>query len=118
MFEVDSDCFRCSHCGGLPDAGMDANLVSLLNEIPDLTEDDINCGYRCPDHNADVGGVPNSQHVTGQAADIDASKFGVEPLAKLCESLGADGVGRYGLDDGLFVHVDVRAGRTGGEFRW
>ena len=30
----------------------------------------INSGYRCPSLNSLVGGVSNSQHVTGQAADI------------------------------------------------
>lgn len=38
----------------------------------------INSGYRNPDYNASVGGVKNSQHLTGCAADIrpqDASKF-------------------------------------------
>ena len=30
----------------------------------------INSGFRCPSLNSLVGGVSNSQHVTGQAADI------------------------------------------------
>lgn len=30
----------------------------------------INSGYRCPALNKAVGGVPNSQHLTGEAADI------------------------------------------------
>lgn len=30
----------------------------------------ISSGYRCPDLNKAVGGVPNSQHMKGQAADI------------------------------------------------
>ena len=30
----------------------------------------INSGYRCPELNKAVGGVPNSQHVLGEAADI------------------------------------------------
>lgn len=31
---------------------------------------EINSGYRCPRLNAEVGGVPTSQHVKGEAADI------------------------------------------------
>lgn len=30
----------------------------------------VNCMYRCPELNKLVGGVPTSQHCTGQAADI------------------------------------------------
>ena len=30
----------------------------------------VNSAYRCPKHNHDVGGVPNSQHVLGKAVDI------------------------------------------------
>lgn len=30
----------------------------------------INSGYRCPEFNAKVGGVPTSQHVKGEAADV------------------------------------------------
>ena len=32
----------------------------------------IGSGYRDPEHNREVGGVPNSQHILGQAADIKA----------------------------------------------
>jgi len=30
----------------------------------------ISSGYRCPELNRLVGGAPNSQHITGEAADI------------------------------------------------
>ena len=30
----------------------------------------VNSGYRCEKHNKAVGGVPKSQHMLGQAADI------------------------------------------------
>jgi len=36
----------------------------------------ISSGYRCPELNKAVGGVPNSQHIKGEAADIKGeSKF-------------------------------------------
>jgi len=109
------DCFACHCCGKLPDNGMDHKLIDVLNEAG-IRPDEVNCGYRCPKHNAEVGGVSNSQHIDGTAADIDAARFGVEELAHKFELLNADGVGRY-FDDN-FVHVDVRSGRIGDGFRW
>lgn len=46
----------------------------------------VNSGYRCPQLNALVGGVPTSQHVKGEAADIDA-KHPIK-LAQLAVNLG------------------------------
>ena len=46
----------------------------------------INSGYRCPKLNREVGGVPTSQHVKGEAADVacDAPR----ELAQLAYDLG------------------------------
>jgi uncharacterized protein YcbK (DUF882 family) len=53
-----------------------------------------------------VGGVPNSQHVLGTAADITVDDISIDELADIAKECGADGVGRYyGLQ---FVHIDVR----------
>lgn len=113
----DSSEFAC-HCGcdGLNN-GTDINprLVQVLEKmrqrcgLPLV----ITSGYRCPTHNASVGGVYNSQHVQGNAADVLVPKgMSVDSLANLAEEAGADGIGRY-YGDG-FVHVDVR-----GEYaRW
>ena len=46
----------------------------------------VNSGYRCPELNALVGGVPTSQHVKGEAADI-ATDTPAE-LARLAMKLG------------------------------
>ena len=43
----------------------------------------INSGFRCPELNEAVGGVPTSQHVKGQAADVGCSDpFALAKLAK------------------------------------
>ncbi|WP_298061923.1 D-Ala-D-Ala carboxypeptidase family metallohydrolase [uncultured Rikenella sp.] len=34
----------------------------------------VNSGYRCPALNAAVGGVPTSQHLKGEAADLNAGE--------------------------------------------
>lgn len=35
---------------------------------------ELTCGYRSPEHNAEVGGVSDSAHVTGMAVDVKAPK--------------------------------------------
>ena len=108
----------CKCCGSLPDNGIDSRLFDLLDEMREYfgVPMYITSGYRCPAHNAEVGGVPNSQHVMGIAADIDATVLGVDLIAEIAEQYGADGVGKYYASQ--FVHVDVRSGKIGDTFRW
>lgn len=70
----------------------------------------INSGYRSPSHNAKVGGVKNSQHVLGIAADISVvgktPKQVADAIIKLQKEgkMAKGGVGLYNT----FVHFDVR----------
>jgi len=111
MLNKTDDCFKCHCCGELPPNGICDSLVTVLNKIG-VRPEEINSAYRCPAHNAEVGGVPDSQHVAGTAADVDATRWGVEGLALLAEQAGADGIGKYEGDG--FVHIDTR----GEEARW
>ena len=98
---------------------MDQNLLDLLDDIRERVGGpvQISCAYRCPEHNAEVGGEVDSQHLYGKAADVLVPPgWTVDSLADLAVELNADGVGRY-YDDG-FVHVDVREGRTGAGYAW
>ena len=94
--------FKCK-CGKCPSVLVDTCLVDILQQIRDHfgVSVDINSGYRCKTHNANVGGDPNSSHMQGMAADIRVK--GVEPreVAKFAESIG---VKRIGLYDS-FVHI-------------
>jgi zinc D-Ala-D-Ala carboxypeptidase len=60
-------------------------------------------GYRCPVHNAEVGGAANSQHMYAAAADIPP-KLATEQLARAAGFIG------IGLSGVWAVHVDVRDG--------
>lgn len=68
--------FKCKHCGKVV---LKQALIDMLEKIRvkigvPIT---VECGYRCPDHNKAVGGVSNSAHLSGEAADIRMStKFG------------------------------------------
>ena len=49
----------------------------------------VNSGYRCPRHNAAVGGVSASQHLKGEAADISAGSIqATREVGKIIERLG------------------------------
>lgn len=97
--------FACRHCGTVK--------LRWLPELCDRLEQlrahfgaavHINSGYRCPDHNRAIGGVPDSQHVAGKAADIAVR--GHSPVvvsAWAWEYGGFGGVGKYGT----FTHVDT-----------
>lgn len=87
-------------------------LVTLLQKIrthfgKPVT---INSAYRNTAYNAKVGGVKNSQHVQGKAADIVVSGVTPYDVAKYAESIGAGGIGLYKN----FTHIDCRLGKS----RW
>lgn len=69
--------FACRCCGQLP-TSMRENIEALVKEVLNPARERlgrpivVNSGYRCPKHNKEVGGVANSQHMRGEAADITA----------------------------------------------
>jgi len=67
----------------------------------------ISSGYRSPGYNARVGGARHSQHIKGNAIDIDTAgmtRAEVNKLAAEASRLGFNGIGFY--PDSL--HFDVR----------
>ena len=100
--------FACECFGELPDNGMNPILLTNLDKLREMYGYPIyvSCGYRCPEYNLEVGGVPNSQHVLGNAADIyvdgDYHKF----YELVMRSRLFDAVGYCPVRE--FVHVDVR----------
>ena len=66
--------------------------------------------YRCVEHNREVGGVPNSQHILGKACDIKVKGMTSKELYNTIESLIENGhilQGGLGLYN-TFVHYDIR----------
>ena len=72
----------------------------------------IHSGYRTPPYNTKVGGVEDSQHTYGTAADISIKGVSVADVAAYARSIMPDwgGVGIYKKQG--FVHVDVRETRA------
>ena len=70
---------------------------------------EINSGFRCEQHNKDVGGRRSSTHLIGIAADISIIGISSELRWRMMQwimILGFTGVGVYDT----FVHVDLRKG--------
>jgi uncharacterized protein YcbK (DUF882 family) len=64
----------------------------------------ITSGYRCEKHNADVGGVKNSQHTKGTAVDVQVDGMSPDEVAFYAEKVGFKFIKRYLT----FTHLDIR----------
>ena len=103
--------FACPHCGK---AEIDSLLVAALQRIRDRAGPVVvTSGYRCPVHNEAVGGVKNSQHLYGKAADIYVPGMSQVALLALVREMVVNEeiyVGyAYAIKNSKrAVHVDVR----------
>lgn len=99
---------KCGKCGGFP-VEPDETMVKYANAIRERLGVPLvpNSGIRCKQHNANVGGVKNSQHVLGNACDLGAPK-GVAPekMARVAEEVigNTGGIGIYSWG----IHIDSR----------
>lgn len=102
----------CGRCGGFPVEPQES-IARTVDEIryrlgiPISIVDGGGSGVRCAAHNAEVGGVANSQHLYGLAADLHSAASPAEMKAVAEEVLGhTGGIGLYGWG----IHVDTRPG--------
>lgn len=108
----------CKCCG----EGAEKISYTLLNHLDRLREMYghpiyVSCMYRCEQHNRECGGVSNSQHVMGTAADIYVDGDYEDFYQLVLDSELFDGIGKY--KDAEFVHVDVRnGGETPNYYLW
>ena len=112
------DEFKCKcggrFCNGYP-VEIDMNMVKIADEIRNRIGKpiQINSGIRCKTHNANVGGVSNSQHLYGNAADLGCpSGCTPEQMASIAEEIMGDtgGIGIYTWG----IHIDTRSTKS----RW
>jgi uncharacterized protein YcbK (DUF882 family) len=66
----------------------------------------ITSGYRCSIYNHQIGGVANSYHSIGLAADIQVKDINLIELLERCENIDFTGIGFYEKKN--FLHLDVR----------
>ena len=110
--------FKCKcggkYCNGYP-VEIDMDMVKIADKIREKIGKPItvNSGLRCKTHNANVGGVSNSQHLLGKAADLGC-QIGCTPaqMASIAEEIMGDtgGIGTYSWG----IHIDTRSTKS----RW
>ena len=88
-----------------------AKLVELRNILERPVY--ITSGYRCSKYNRQIGGVLNSYHCIGLAADIKVKDINLITLLEICENIDFAGIGLYEKKN--FLHLDVRPTRR---VRW
>lgn len=100
----------------IPTPEVERNLEALVDNVLDPLREwygkpiNINSGYRCPELNKAVGSKSkNSQHMSGQAADIDTNS--VAENKKLYEYIKENLEFDQLIDESNFawVHVSFRA---------
>jgi len=86
-------------------SNMDVSFLEMLDEARDIanTPFKINSGYRTIAHNSNVGGVANSSHLKGFAADIHCTND--EKRFIIINALLLAGFIRIGVAK-TFIHVD------------
>jgi uncharacterized protein YcbK (DUF882 family) len=97
------------------------NVQELMNNLDVLRDElktriKINSGFRSVAHNKAVGGVSNSEHLYGKAADLNVLGVSTQKVKDTIEKLISagkmkqGGVGLYNT----FVHYDIRGKKS----RW
>jgi uncharacterized protein YcbK (DUF882 family) len=113
-FKCKGDCKNCKQKGEMP-LEVYENIIKLSQQLQFLRDYTgrpikINSAYRCPEHNAKVGGSKNSQHIFGKASDITIQSLKPLEVYAMIEDLIDMGhmlQGGLGLYD-TFVHYDIR----------
>lgn len=98
----------CHCCGELK---IETALIEALEQLRTLADKAIvvHDGYRCPAHNQEVGGVSESEHTRGMAADISITGLSLQQMFELALQVPTFLNGGVGVYDGNFLHLDTRA---------
>lgn len=97
---------KCGRCGGFP-----AEPAELLVNTADNLRGHfgkpitVSSGVRCTAHNAEVGGVSNSRHLSGKAMDFSVQ--GVSPATVLAYVQRLPEIRYAYAIDGNYLHMDI-----------
>lgn len=110
--------FVCRCCGELPPYARE-NVKALVAAVLDPARERfgkpiiVNSGYRCAKHNREVGGVTQSQHLVGEAADIRCHTDTTDSTDKLAKAIVENGKYDQLILYQNFVHVSWKRPSTG-----
>ena len=118
-FKIDEFKCKCGKCK-MPPNMPPQELIDVLEDIREhFGPVVINSGYRCPEHNAKIGGAKSSRHTFGDAVDIVVK--GIKTIDVYNYIIEKFGDKPYGIAKKIsnnpyagFVHIDVR----GKKARW
>jgi len=100
-------------CPSLPNSGknMDVQFLSKLEEAREIAgiPFKINSGYRTKERNQEVGGVSNSSHLSGVAADIAVGSGNERYI--ILNALIRAGFKRLGVAK-TFIHCDTDSSKS------
>ena len=110
------------HIDNTPTTVVQQNLKMLAEKVLQPIRDTygypiiVNSGYRCAELNKAVGGVRNSQHLTGCAADIRCTKTSKAYLFRVIAKMVKEGrievgqlIWEYGTsDEPSWIHVSLK----------
>lgn len=101
--------FACKcgkYCNGYP-VEMDERLIKIADIVRDHFGNAITVtsGIRCETHNKNVGGVPNSRHLSGKAMDFRVSEIPSSIVLPYVQ--GLSGIRYAYAIDSNYVHMDV-----------
>lgn len=108
--------FACKHCG---QNQIKQDVINLCQKIRDAlgVPVRVNSGYRCPAHNAAVGGVRGSKHTLGMAADLSSSVPAIEMFDKVKQLQARGELPELGYcilyKKKNFIHVDIAKRASG-----
>ena len=94
-------------------ANVNSDVVDKFAALQDGASFKINSGYRDAEHNAKVGGARHSQHIDGNAIDIDVSDMSRDERVKVIEKASALGFTGIGVYD-TAIHLDLGGRRAWG----
>lgn len=94
---------------GIPGSGkekMDTRLIMILDNMRHRSQIPykINSGFRTEAYNKKIGGVKNSSHIKGKAADISAADS--KTKFSIIEAALHFGIQRIGVGTN-FIHIDI-----------